>query len=139
VWAWLDEAPLETLLAYDPTTNTTDTGPWPTPTCLIGTGPFIFDYYSPANMTAEAHRNPAYFRTAVELDSLLEAMFHACGDVNRDGVVWAADQNAYALAFGAHPSEAHWNPDADLNQDDRVNWMDGALIAAYFGDKRDHP
>jgi ABC-type transport system substrate-binding protein len=154
VWCWLDGRGLNEILSYDPSANRTkplgagdkfgdrdpETGqPFGAVTQLYGTGPFIFDYYSPATMTAEAHRNPHYFQTPAAVDSLLEAMFHACGDVDRDGVVWAADQSAYALAFGAHPSDAHWNPDADLNQDHRVDWMDGALIAAYFGTKRDHP
>jgi hypothetical protein len=62
-------------------------------------------------------------------------MLHNVGDVDTNDIVWAEDQNLYGLAFGSKPGDTNWNADADLNLDDRVNWIDGALIGAFFGRK----
>ncbi len=139
VWAWLDGAPLETLLAYDPTSNTTDTGPWPTPTCLIGTGPFIFDHYDPVNMTGEEHRNGNYFVTTEEIEDLLVDLFHKCGDIDRNGWVWAEDKYRWGQAFLTHPGDAAYDPYTDLNGDGDIDFADGSIISANWGDKRKYP
>ncbi len=52
------------------------------------------------------------------------------GDVNRDGIVNAADLAAVAAAFNTRPPV---NPHADLNGDGIVNIFDLAVVAMNFG------
>jgi ABC-type transport system substrate-binding protein len=151
VYGALDGDPLADILAYDPSTDTTDTGPWSydgTPenemgpkTCLFGTGPLVYDLYDPTGMYADLHNwdadgaNVGYFKTTAEIQADKSTMLHAVGDVDYNGHVFGGDQSAYAVAFGSQPGDGNWNAAADLNLDDRVNWIDGALIGAFYDKK----
>jgi ABC-type transport system substrate-binding protein len=149
VWAWLNGSPLRTILGYDLTLNATDTGPWSFPltangpkTVLFGTGPFVFDSYTPASMVADLHNwdsnglNLGYFKLTQEISDLKTEMFYAAGDVDRSGAVWASDKWFFGVNFGK-PASAY--PDADLNLDGVIDWSDGAIIGAYFGYKKEYP
>ncbi len=152
VWGWLDGQGLATILDYDPSTNTTDTGPWSYPltpngpkTLLFGTGPFVFDSYNQSSMSADLHGwdvngiNPGYFKTAEEIHNVKADLFWACGDVNRDGVVDQIDEDLYEAAFGSTPGSGNWNPDCDLNLDGIVDYDDGAIIGFFMGKRREYP
>jgi hypothetical protein len=54
------------------------------------------------------------------------------GDVNGDGKVDLADWIAFDMAWGSHPGDPKWNPQADINGDDVVNNADGVLIAENY-------
>ena len=146
VWAPLDGKPLNEILDYAPAANTTKpTGAgarFGTGTCpnqLYGTGPFIFDYYDPYAHYADMPANRYYFKSTAETQSQLVEMFHAIGDVNSDGEVWAMDKIRFGLAYGSVPGEPEWDPFADLNQDGIVDAGDGDLIGYNWGYKRTYP
>ena len=146
VWAPLDGKPLNEILGYDPSTNMTKpTGAGPRfgtvdcPTQLYGTGPFIFDYYDPYAQYADMPANRYYFKSTAEIQSQLVEMFHAIGDVNRDGEVWGWDMATFRAAYGSVLGEPEYNPDADLNQDGIVDAGDGELTGYYWGYKRTYP
>jgi ABC-type transport system substrate-binding protein len=149
VWRWLDGAPLVTILSYDLTANTTDTGPWSYPltpngpkTVLFGTGPFVFDSYTPAGMFADLFNwdlngpNLGYFKTTAEISDLKTELFHSAGDVDRSGAVWASDKWFFGINYGLPVSAC---PEADLNLDGVIDWEDGVSIASNFGYKREYP
>jgi hypothetical protein len=74
--------------------------------------------------------SPAYvFATVVELRANARP-----GDVNFDGVVDILDAVTVALAFGATPSDPHWNRSADVNGDLTVDLFDLAPVALHFGE-----
>ena len=146
VWAPLDGKPLNAILGYDPTANTTKpTGAGPrfgTETCpnqLYGTGPFIFDYYDPYAEYADMPANRYYFKSTAEIQSQLVEMFHKIGDVNRNGDVWGVEIVRWRWAFGHILGEPEYDPDADLNEDGIVDAVDGDLIGYNFGYKRTYP
>lgn len=52
---------------------------------------------------------------------------------NGDGVVNILDMATVGLAFGSTPGSAHWNPTADLDNNGKVDILDVAFAAIYFG------
>lgn len=144
VWIPLDGQPLATILSYDPST---DTAPKPgvgpkfgteaCPTCLYGTGPFVFQFYDPVCMYAEMLANRQYFKTTAEIQDQLVEMFWACGDVNRDGVVDQIDKDRYEAAYGCIIGDPCYDPDCDLNSDGIIDVRDGARISFFFGKTRE--
>ncbi len=150
VWEWLDGADLSTILGYSPDLNTTSTGgPWfgtamGPGTHLFGTGPYVFEGYDPSGMYTDLHgwdadgANPGYFKSTAEIAAIKTEMFHSCGDVDRDGWIWAGDKHDYGLSFGKTLGQTGYDPDADLNEDDLVDWEDGAIIGAFWGKKKEY-
>ena len=144
VWSPLDGKPLDDILHYNPSANTTKpTGAGPRfgkaggpPNQLYGTGPFIFQSYYPAFMYAELLANAYYFNPNAPC---LTEMFHAIGDVDRNGEIWAADRVRYILSYGCEEGDLCYDVDADLNGDDIVDALDGILINRYWGDPREYP
>ena len=145
VWSPLDGRPLDEILSYSPSTNTSipsGAGPrfgteW-CPTQLYGTGPWIFDYYDPVTMYAEMLANRYYFKTTDEIHDHLMEMFHYVGDLNRDGTVWGQDLLLLHQAWGSHPGDPHWNPDADITgpscmPDSVINDYDKWMVQTHFG------
>jgi hypothetical protein len=61
------------------------------------------------------------------------------GDVNHDGKIDTADLNTISKALTTTPSDPHgtdwgqWNPDCDLNADNKVNILDLAIAGINFG------
>jgi hypothetical protein len=56
------------------------------------------------------------------------------GDTNGDGSVDMRDIGLAATAFGSYPSHPRWNPDCDVDENDKINLKDIALICPHFGD-----
>jgi hypothetical protein len=46
--------------------------------------------------------------------------------------------NAYGLAYGCEAGEPCYNADADLNKDGIVDALDGSLIGASMGKRREY-
>jgi len=53
-------------------------------------------------------------------------------DLNDDGTVNIDDIAIWGLAFGSYPGHDRWNSRADINEDSKVNMIDGVLIAKVF-------
>jgi ABC-type transport system substrate-binding protein len=146
VWSWLNGRPLDEILAYDPSTNTTTpTGAGPRfgtewcPTQLYGTGPFVFDYYDIVDMAAEMTANRYYFKTTDEIQAELVEMFWACGDVNRDGVVDQTDRDRVEAAYGCVRGEPCYDPDCDFNSDGIIDIFDLSIVDYFMGKRREYP
>jgi hypothetical protein len=54
------------------------------------------------------------------------------GDVNGDNKVNLDDWIAFDAAYGSHPGDPNWNPQADINGDGVVDNADGVLIAQNY-------
>jgi hypothetical protein len=50
-------------------------------------------------------------------------------DLNGDGEVNIKDITIWGLAFGSYPGHSRWNPNADMNNDGKVDIVDAVLIA----------
>jgi peptide/nickel transport system substrate-binding protein len=145
VWEHLDGAPLNDILAYNPSTNTTKpagAGPrfgvagGPT-TQLYGTGPFIFASYTFPDSTHYANRH--YFLTTDEISLMKQEMFWGAGDVSRNGIVYSEDLSRYGLSYGYFSGEDEYDVDCDFNEDGLVDALDGVLISFFWGDQKEYP
>lgn len=139
VWGFLDGAALATILGYEVWLNTTDTGPWPTPSCLFGTGPFVFDNYDPTGMVANLHRYEAHHVQTEDVGTMVVEMFHRIGDTNSDGEMNFLDLTAMSLSYGYFSGEPQYNPLADVNEDGIVDATDVTLLSFYWGVPREYP
>ncbi len=129
VWSAWDGQPLADILAYEPTEDYADTGPWSYPdgpdgqpgtgddpdptnigpkTKMFGTGPFVYDYYDAVGMVAEVHAwreqgaNVGYFKTTDEIAAIKTEAFWSVGDVDRNGEVWTNDKFRWGQAYLSH-------------------------------------
>lgn len=145
VWDWLNGEPLTTIMEYDPTANTTSTGPWFglgtgfASTHLFGTGPFVFESYNPNSLVADLHQSVSYYLTSDEISDLKTEMFHKIGDVDRDGEIGILDLSRQALAYFTWPPNPLYDADADVNSDGIVDMRDIALTACHYGEQREFP
>jgi len=55
------------------------------------------------------------------------------GDVNGDGKVNMDDISAVLDAFGSYPGHPRWNPNADLDPNNRIDMSDVVLVLSNFG------
>ncbi|MBE0511772.1 hypothetical protein IBX38_01840 [Candidatus Bathyarchaeota archaeon] len=104
-----------------------------------GTGPWIFDAYelgTYVSLTA----NTNYYKSQEEVDNRLEEMFHAVGDVDKDGAVGIKDIGLILRAFATTPATGGtpgawgaWNPATDLDGDDQVTLKDLTIAGKNFG------
>lgn len=53
-------------------------------------------------------------------------------DLNEDGTVNIVDVSIFAKAFGSRPGEERWNAKVDLTGDEKVNILDGVIIARSY-------
>jgi len=53
-------------------------------------------------------------------------------DLNEDGTVNIIDVSIFAKAFGSRPGEERWNAKVDLTGDEKVNILDGVIIARSY-------
>jgi parallel beta-helix repeat protein len=60
-------------------------------------------------------------------------VFWSLGDVNRNGFIDQADVGIINASFGSIPGSPRWNPDADLNNDSKVDILDASRCAAHSG------
>jgi ABC-type transport system substrate-binding protein len=88
------------------------------PTSVFGTGPFILRH---STLFIETHgygdlkANRGYWLRTTQILDLLATMFHAAGDVDRNGEIKIpGDLKAIGAAFGTTPGDDRWNPDADI-------------------------
>jgi subtilisin family serine protease len=56
------------------------------------------------------------------------------GDMNGDGKIDLRDIGTAASAFGSHPGNPRWNPNADMNGDGKIDLRDVAFVAKHFGE-----
>jgi len=54
------------------------------------------------------------------------------GDVNKDGTVDIFDSIIVSGAYGSHPGDPNWKPDADINGDAVVDMYDANLVSGDF-------
>jgi peptide/nickel transport system substrate-binding protein len=131
VWKPWDGQPLENILAYDPSTDTTPpahAGPWfgwrdpatgqplGAVTCLYGTGPFIFDFYDTIGLYAEMHAWRCYWKMTDEIQDQLKEMRHHVGNVNYPGSYF---ESVYI--------------EKGIGVDDYITIVDMALMARAYG------
>ena len=157
VWADWDGKPLADILAYDPTddTNATGMGPWFGtdfgPSCrLFGTGPWIFDYYDEVGGVAQLHQFPVYYEVTYDVTNQKTELFYACGDVNRDGLVWADDRGQMGVRFGCMAKDyimpgvppvddPCYDANVDINGDGIIDMGDISLANYFYGDQKVYP
>ena len=53
-------------------------------------------------------------------------------DLNEDGTVNIIDLSIFARAYGSYPGHERWNAKVDLTGDEKVNILDGVIIARSF-------
>ena len=58
--------------------------------------------------------------------------FHWDGDINWDGYINDDDLNLISAAFGSIPGDPNWDPDCDLNHDNKVDMMDVVIPALNY-------
>ena len=58
---------------------------------------------------------------------------YVLGDINQDGVVNIYDMVELVFAYGATPSNSHWNPLANLNGDNIINVYDATMLSLNYG------
>lgn len=146
VWKPLDGKPLDEILSYNPSTNTTKPleagskfGTPECPTQLYGTGPFVFESYNSTEMVADLHANRDYFKTTDEIHLQKVEMFHRIGDVDRDGEIGILDLSRQALAYFTWPPNPLYDADADINSDGIVDIRDITSTGQHFGKEREYP
>jgi hypothetical protein len=54
-------------------------------------------------------------------------------DVNGDGVVDILDVALVAEAFASYPGHERWNPETDIDANDKVNILDATMVCLKFG------
>jgi ABC-type transport system substrate-binding protein len=157
VWARWDGKPLDAILAYDPSkdTNATGMGPWfgtdfgPS-NRLFGTGPYVFDYYDDVGMVGQLHQFGGYFRITSDVYDQKVEMFHECGDVNYDGIIWADDVGQIGFRYGCMDAnyiapgippvpDPCYDPNVDINHDGIIDIGDLTLASYFYGDQREYP
>ena len=57
------------------------------------------------------------------------------GDINADGIVNILDIATVARAYDSYPGHPNWNPNADLDENDRIDILDIATVAKEYGKK----
>jgi len=65
--------------------------------------------------------------------TVVDSGFHAMGDLNWDGSIDGSDLEIMYAAYGSKPGDPHWNPDADLNGDGRVDMRDIGIVLRNVG------
>jgi ABC-type transport system substrate-binding protein len=139
-----DPANRQAALEYDPTEqyNTApgySAGLTPTPTNIVGTGPWTFQLYNQSDTYADLWKNENYFMTEVEVQSLLEEMFWKVGDYNKDGIVDVVDMVFVGLAYGCIVGDPCYDPGADFNDDGIVDTRDTHIGAFHLLWQREFP
>jgi outer membrane protein assembly factor BamB len=97
--------------------------------------------FAKGNYTISAYAQPVSGETNTQDNNLTSAtaimLVGMPGDLMPQfGVVDMKDIAYVAKHFATDPSNAHWDPNADINGDGKVDMKDIALVAKYFG-KRD--
>jgi ABC-type transport system substrate-binding protein len=104
-----------------------------------GTGGWMFDQN--ASGSIRLTRDDNYYLSSVDIENRIKQMFHAeTGDINSDGVVNILDLSLLARALGTTPASGGtprdwgaWNPQCDLNGDEKVDIVDLVLTTSNYG------
>lgn len=146
VWERWDDKPMDEILGYDPSTNTTKpdgAGPWfgttGALTQLYGTGPFVFEFYDPVGMYGEVTQLVHYWKITDDIFQEKVEMFHRIGDVDRDGEIGIFDLSRQGIAYFTWPPNPLYDPDADINNDGIIDISDIALTSYFYGGQREYP
>jgi hypothetical protein len=54
-------------------------------------------------------------------------------------VIDILDIDIILAAFGSSPGDPNWNPDADVNHDNRVDLLDYLIVREHFGPSCPNP
>jgi parallel beta-helix repeat protein len=85
---------------------------------------------------------PADYTPADNVLDNVHVQVRILGDIDGDGVVDGSDIALAAWSFASYgpnflypgsPSSARWNPDVDINQDNKIDGIDLVIIARNFG------
>jgi len=143
VWAAWDGRPQAEILGRDPSTEvgpqTDPNALWYCPTNLYGTGMFIFEFYDPVGQYAEVRNNRNYWKVTTDIHEEKVEMFHAIGDVDRDGEIGILDLSQQGLRYFTWPPNPLYLVDADVNGDGIIDIRDIALTSYFYGNLREYP
>nr|NIS83516.1 hypothetical protein [Anaerolineales bacterium] len=145
-------ASLAALLAYAPEAWAYGTdmapgyapGPWASqvPTNLLGTGPWIYQFYDWIVEYAEMWANRNYWLLQGEVRTLRIDMFWEVGDFDRNGlqgVVNVFDLTYVSFAYGSFQGEPNYHPNADFDQNGFVDMRDLATCCYHLQWQRYYP
>jgi hypothetical protein len=88
---------------------------------LVGSGPFVLDYWDQPTGTGHLIRNPNYWTDWER------------ADVNIDLQVNIVDITLAATSFGAKIGEPRWSASSDIDANNVINIVDLGKIAIKFG------
>ncbi len=66
-------------------------------------------------------------------DGEVEIKDPVVGDIDRDGTVGLGDLTLLIEAYGSTIDSSNWNPDTDLNKDDKIDALDLHLLGRNYG------
>ena len=106
-----------------------------------GSGPWIYVGADSALMEwYELKADPNFWLTQTEISGKISEAFHFVGDVNKDRAVDTSDMSLIAHALLTTPASGGtpgawwaWNPDADLDRNNRVDGDDLAIAGKNYG------
>lgn len=104
-----------------------------------GTGPFKFVAVTGIWETIDLEAFREHHLSQTEVEEYLSDAFWAAGDTNRDRVVDIGDMQVIARSLGTNSTWTHgtdwnqYNPDADLNSDDKVDATDLGMAGRSYG------
>ncbi len=101
---------------------------------------FVFTEIAPGSYCLSAY-SPGYLRErlsdiTVSVDNTTvdtELMLLRSGDVDQSNSIDLMDLVIFVKSFSTVSGDAKWNPDADLNRDNRINIIDLAYLARNYG------
>jgi ABC-type transport system substrate-binding protein len=112
--------------------------PWEAANGMVGTGPWIFQsWVTGETVLLKANRN--YYRSASDVEKIIDNAFHGVGDVDYNRLIDIKDLSMIARALGTDSSMPkgtgwdQWNPACDLNNDGKVDLKDLFLAGQNFG------
>jgi len=129
---WIPTVPYEVAPGYAP-------GPNPTPTCVMGTGPFVFRFYDTTNLYDDMWRNENYFMSQVAVADLKTLMFWEVGDENYNGLVDVVDLTQVSFAYGRRIGSPNYNSDADFDSNGIVDVRDLRTVAYHLDWQKEYP
>jgi hypothetical protein len=87
------------------------------------------------NYTISAYIPPLPYEINVTNNNMTDGnvKIKLMGDTNGDGIVNMDDISAVLDAFGSYPGHPRWNPNCDLDPNNRIDMSDLVLVLENFG------